>query len=93
MGLTSAKIASITHGGASDECWPDERDRVLIRVADALHDHADLPDDLWDRLGAQLSDEQALDVFMLAGWYHAISYASTGARVDLEPGAPRFADV
>jgi hypothetical protein len=29
---------------------------------------------------------------MLAGWYHAISYAANAARVDLEPGAPRFAD-
>ncbi len=28
-----------------------------------------------------------------AGWYHAISYAANAARVELEPGAPRFADV
>jgi len=29
---------------------------------------------------------------MLCGWYHAISFAANGARVDPEPGAPRFAD-
>jgi hypothetical protein len=29
---------------------------------------------------------------MLAGWYHAISYAANAARVPLEDGAPRFAD-
>jgi hypothetical protein len=29
---------------------------------------------------------------MLAGWYHAISCTARAARVDLEPGAPRFAD-
>ena len=93
VGLTSAQISSIAHGDASDACWSDARDRILIQVTDALHDNADLDDDLWHRLRAHLSDEQALDLFMLAGWYHAISYASNGARVGLEPGAPRFADV
>ena len=65
---------------------------AVIAAADALHDHADLNDELWQRLHAHLSDEQALDLFMLAGWYHAISYAANGARVDMEPGAPSFAD-
>jgi hypothetical protein len=43
-------------------------------------------------LHAHFSEEQALDLFMLAGWYHAISYAANGARVDTEPGTPTFAD-
>ena len=33
-----------------------------------------------------------LDLLMLAGWYHAISYAANAARVELEDGAPRFHD-
>ena len=33
-----------------------------------------------------------LDVCMLAGWYHAISFAANAARVPFEFGAPRFAD-
>ena len=92
VGLGYAQIASITHGAAGDECWTDERDRLLIEATDALHHGADLDDDLWRRLHAHLSDQQMLDLLMLAGWYHAISYAANGARVDLEPGAPRFAD-
>jgi alkylhydroperoxidase family enzyme len=91
-GFTSEQIISITRGGTTDECWTDDRDRVLIEATDALHDGADIDDDLWRRLHAHLSDEQALDLFMLAGWYHAISYAANAARVDTEPGAPRFAD-
>lgn len=91
-GFTSDQITSITHGDATDACWTGDRDRVLLEATDALHDGADIDDDLWRRLRAQLSDEQALDLFMLAGWYHAISYAANAARVDTEPGAPRFAD-
>ncbi len=91
-GFTSDQITSITHGRATDSCWTDDRDRVLIEATDALHDGADIDDDLWQRLQAHISEEQALDLFMLVGWYHAISYAANAARVDTEPGAPRFAD-
>ncbi len=93
VGLTAAQITSITHGSPSDPCWTEERDRLLIEMSDALHDDADISDDLWSRLRAQLSDEQLLDAMMLVGWYHAISYAANGARVPHEVGAPTFADV
>lgn len=92
VGLDHPQVASLTHGMSSDPCWSDERDRVLIEATDALHTESDLDDDQWQRLRAHLSDEQALDLFMLAGWYHAISYAANGARVSHEAGAPRFAD-
>lgn len=92
VGLSQAQIRSITHGSPIDSCWTDDRDQVLIEAVDALHDGADVDDDLWQRLRDHLSEEQALDLFMLVGWYHAISYAANAARVDMEPGAPRFAD-
>ena len=66
---------------------------ALIEAADALHDTAGLGDDLWHRLAAVFSDEQLLDLLMLAGWYHAISFAANGTRIACEDGAPRFADV
>jgi len=93
VALTSEQITSLAHGSALDACWLDERDRLLIEATDALHDTATLADDLWRRLRQHFSDEQLLDLLMLAGWYHAISYAANGARVELEPGAPRFDDV
>jgi alkylhydroperoxidase family enzyme len=92
-GLTGPQLTSLTHGGAGDPCWPGEHDRLLIEAADALHDTARIGDDLWLRLAGEFSDEQLLDLTMLAGWYHAISFTSNAARVALEDGAPRFADV
>jgi alkylhydroperoxidase family enzyme len=93
VGLSGAQITSLTHGGAGDRCWTDERDRLLIEAADALHESADISADLWHRLARLLSEKQLLDLLMLAGWYHAISFAANGARVACEAGAPRFADV
>lgn len=92
VGLSHAQVRSLTHGDATDTCWTDERDRALIEATDALHDGADIDDQLWLRLQALFSEEQALDLFMLAGWYHAICYAANATRVATEPGAPLFAD-
>ncbi len=91
--LTPGQIASLTHGDAGDPCWTSDRDRALIEAVDALHDHADIDDELWGRLGEHLDDAQLLDLLLLAGWYHAISYVARSARVELEPGAPRFSEV
>jgi hypothetical protein len=59
---------------------------------DELHDHADLREDTANGLASTLTDQQLLDLLLLAGWYHAISYAANAARVPLEDEAPRFAD-
>lgn len=41
----------------------------------------------------RIDDAQILDLLLLCGWYHAISFGANGARVALEDGAPRFADL
>jgi alkylhydroperoxidase family enzyme len=91
-GLSTEQVASLTRGDPSDSCWDQERDRLLINAVDALHTGADIDDHLWTRLSAVFTEEQLLDLTMLTGWYHAISFTANAARVALEPGAPRFAD-
>lgn len=92
VGLTREQQRSITHGTADDACWPDD-DATLLRAVDELHEHADISDDTWGGLSSSLTDAQVLDLLMLAGWYHAISFAANAARVPLEDGAPRFDDL
>jgi alkylhydroperoxidase family enzyme len=91
--LTPEQQTSITHGSAADLCWTDDRDRILIEAVDAMHDSGTIDDSLFSRLATVLSDEQILDLTMLCGWYHAISFTANVAGVTREPGAPRFADV
>jgi alkylhydroperoxidase family enzyme len=92
VGLSAEQIASLTVGGPDDPCWHDDRDRALIAMVDALHDHCDIDDDLWARLAGSFDHRQLLDLMLLAGWYHAISYTARAARLELEPSTPRFAD-
>jgi alkylhydroperoxidase family enzyme len=91
VGLTDTHVRSLTHGSPDDDCWSDD-ERAVLRAVDELHDTSDIADDTWSALRARLSDEQLLDLLLLAGWYHAISYVARAARVPLEDGAPRFAD-
>ena len=91
-GLSKEQVRSITHGGDDDPCWEDQRDRLLIRMVDALHDDSDVGDALFEELRGEFDDAQLLDLFLLTGWYHAISFVARGAGVALEDGAPRFAD-
>lgn len=90
--LNPEQIRSITHGSPADPCW-NARDALVIEAVDALHDTATIDDDLWRRLSGVLTEPQLLDLFLLAGQYHAISYAANAARVEPEDWAPRFADV
>jgi alkylhydroperoxidase family enzyme len=91
--LTRDQVASLTHGQWTDACWQTARDQLLIRTADALHDTADVPDQIWAELAGTFDEPQLLDLLLLAGWYHAISYVARATRTPLEPDAPTFVSV
>ena len=93
VGLTGHQTSSLVHGGSADACWTEPVERLLIELVDQLHDEADVDDRLWEGLRTHLTDAQLLDAVALCGWYHAISFVARAARVDHEPGAPRFDDV
>ena len=93
VALSTDQVASLTHGNSWDECWTDDSDRLLIEAVDSLHGSSHISDGLWARLAEQFDELQLLDLLLLCGWYHAISFAANGAQVALEPNAPRFTDV
>ena len=92
VALTAEQVRSLTWGQPTDACWTDEREALLIRAVDELHDTSDIADALWSRLAAVLTDAQLLDLLLLCGWYHAISFVTRVPRLGPEPGTPTFAD-
>jgi len=92
-GLDAAQVRSLTHGGPADPCWVEGRERLLIRLVDELHDRSDVSEALWQELQSQYDVAQLLDLLLLCGWYHAISFTARAARVPLEDGAPTFDSV
>jgi hypothetical protein len=92
-GLTAEQVRSLTAGDPDDVCWTDPADRGVLHAVDALHARSDLTDDEWDALEEAAGADGAIDVLLLCGWYHAISYLARATRLASEPGTPTFADV
>jgi alkylhydroperoxidase family enzyme len=89
-GLTDGQVRSLVHGNAGDTCWDAAADRAVLRAVDALHAESDLTDEQWDDLVAATGEDGALEVALLCGWYHAISFAARALRLPLEPGTSGF---
>jgi alkylhydroperoxidase family enzyme len=88
--LTNAQVRSLARGNSGDSCWDTAADRAVLRAVDALHAQSDLTDEQWDDLVAATDEDGALEVALLCGWYHAISFAARALRLPLEPGTAGF---
>lgn len=82
-GLSDAQVQASVHGTADDPAWNAE-DRLLLRLADALHDDCDIGDALWRELQAAFADEAILELLLLAGYYRTVAYLANGLRLPPE---------
>jgi len=89
VGFSDLQLAATVTGPADDPVW-SERERAVIRLADELHDAADVSDATYGELERYFTAEQILELVVTAGWYHTISFVIGAARVAPEPWAARF---
>jgi hypothetical protein len=87
-GLSDAQLRASVHGDASDESWTPN-DRLLVRLADALHDTATIGDLLWVNLRAAFLDETILQLILMAGHYRTNAYLAAGLRLPVDPRVRR----
>jgi hypothetical protein len=52
---------------------------------DELHDTAEVSDGLWQELQAEWTDEQLIELVVLVGRYHLISFVTNAFRIPQEP--------
>jgi alkylhydroperoxidase family enzyme len=88
-GLSAEQILATVSGAADASCWSKE-EKILIATVDALNDRATLSDQEFTALSAHFSQEQILEVMMLAGFYRTVAYIANGLSIANEPGAPTF---
>ena len=89
VGLTAAQVAATCAPEPAAGAFP-ERERLLLRLVDALHDRARVDDALWAALRAHWTDPQLVELIALAGFYHLISFVTTALRIPPEPYGARF---
>lgn len=89
VGLDAAAVAA-TRTGAPDDPRFAPRDRLLIAAADALHETSSIPDDLWQALAGEWSETQLLEMLLLCGFYHLVSFTTNATKLAPEAFGARF---
>lgn len=69
--------------------WP-RRERALLAAADELHATSDLSDAAFAALEAELATDELIEVILLVGQYHLVSYVLNGLRVERDDGLEPF---
>ena len=89
VGLTEQQISATAEGSSADPAW-NERDRLLIALADELHETAHVSDELWEKLATGWAAPALLELIIIAGWYRTLAYVINAAQIPLEVWAARF---
>ena len=91
VGISEEQVEATVHGNHDDHVW-SETDSLLIRLADELHETTKVSDTLWDELEDHWEPDQLIELVMLIGLYHAVSFTANAFEVELEAIAERFPD-
>ena len=87
--LTPEHLKATVHGKSEDGVW-SARERLIVRLADELHETNSVGDALWSALAAEFEAEQILELIVLAGFYQTVSYLTNALRLPLESFGARF---
>jgi len=87
-GLSDVEIGRVTEGPDAPGWSPLEA--ALLRATDELHEEACISEATWAVLAAAYSTEQLIEVPMVVGQYHLVSFTLNSLGVQPEPGLAAF---
>jgi alkylhydroperoxidase family enzyme len=82
-GLSAEEIERVRDGAAADG-WR-QRQSLLLRAADELHEERTISDDLWAELRPLFSDEELIELCMLVGHYEMLAMTLNSLAVQPDP--------
>ncbi len=89
LGISEEKIRGTVTADWNDPVWT-ERESILIRLADELHDTATVSDELWAMLSEGWSEMEILEMIAVCGNYHGVSFLTNAVKMNLEANGERF---
>jgi alkylhydroperoxidase family enzyme len=87
--LTGEQVRATVLDGADAPCW-SVAEQAMIAAVDALHVRATLDDAEFKALSAHYDEAQILEIILLCGFYHTVSYLANGLDLPLEAKGARF---
>ncbi len=88
-GLSEEEVRATCLAVPSEMTFP-ARDALIIRLCDVLHASAEINDALFAELAGEFESAQIVELLVLSGFYHTVSFVTNALRIDLEPSAARF---
>lgn len=89
VGFDEAEVAGLCTDDPDATPFP-RREKLLLRLCDELHATATVGDALWKELAEEFRADQLVELVVLAGLYHVISFATNAFALAPEPFAARF---
>lgn len=80
VGLSADDVARVRDGGEGFS----ERQALLLRAVDELHDTHDLSDETWAGLRPRMSDVELIELCMLTGHYEMLAMTLNALRVEVD---------
>ncbi len=88
-GLGPDQIRATVKGAGDDPAWTP-REQLIVRLVDALIDTHTIGDALWTALKTEFSEEQLIELVVLTGFYHTVSFVTNAFAVPREAYGVRF---
>ena len=88
-GFGEREIADVCRDDVAATAFSKD-EKLLLRLCDELHASATVSEALWQELAAVYTREQLVELVVLAGLYHVISFATNAFALPLEAFAARF---
>jgi alkylhydroperoxidase family enzyme len=73
----------------NNDLWTDKQ-LLLFNLVDQLNDTNTISEELWEKLCENYQDDQLIELIMLTGLYHAVSFMVNGLKIENEVFAPTF---
>ncbi len=73
------------------DLWTDKQ-LCLLELVDQLHETQTCEDELWEKLCKNYQNDQLIELIMLTGLYHAVSFIVNSLQIANEDFAPTFTE-
>ncbi len=88
-GFNQDQINDTTQEYSDSALW-DQGQNLIIALVNQLHTDNQVSDKLWGKLAEKFAEDQLIELVMLAGLYHAVSFVVNACKIQNEPFAPAF---
>jgi 4-carboxymuconolactone decarboxylase len=88
IGMTTDDMERVRLG--PDAPGWDDFEATLCRAADELHTAHAISDSTWATLAERYDEQELIEVAMVVGYYHLVSFVLNSLGIPIEEGAPRF---